>query len=135
MNVAKRPQRLAQSKAATEILEAANFHPLQRMIAMVDEEIDVPKPGDEKFDKGVLRSMLITDYEPAPTPGKLRLRARLRMETLKELARYAYPRLKATEEARESANVGIQVVIKNYPLPSQGTLAVLPEVGDQSRQN
>ena len=85
------------------------------MMDMVDGEIDEPDTGDADADKAILRTMLCTDYEPAKTPGKLRIRSRLRADLLMELARYAHPRLKATDDAGANAQAGVTVEIKNYP--------------------
>lgn len=112
MKVARPITQAAAVKSANDQMEARGFNPIARLMDMIDEEIDEPDTGDGEADKAILRSMLCTDYEPAGA-GKLRLRARLRMEGLMELARYAHPRLKATDNAGP-VNNGVIVNIKSY---------------------
>lgn len=111
MKVAKRAQKVAIAQAAADIMTAHNFNPIERLMALVDEEIEAPD------DEGTQRSMLCTDYEPSPVnPGHFRYRARLRGEWLMELARYAHPRMRSTDTAGKGP-VAVMVEIKNYASP------------------
>lgn len=112
MKVAAPTAQRAAAVSAHDKMTKRGFDPIERLMDMIDGEVDEPDTGDDEVDKAILRSMLCTDYEPAG-PGRLRLRARLRMEGLMELARYSHPRLKATEDAGP-VNNGVIVEIKNY---------------------
>lgn len=111
MNVSKTNRRREAAAAASDQMESAGFDPLKRLMEMVDEEIDPPHHDDPDIAKSILRSMLCTDYEPAPN-GRLRLRARLRADILLKLQEYRHPRLKASEEpgGGESAPIVLEIV-------------------------
>lgn len=113
MKVAKPTAKSAAVMSASDQMESRGFNPIQRLMDMVDMEVDEPNTGDPEIDKAVTRSMLCTDFEPAKTIGKLALRSRLKAEILMELARYQHPRLKATETLGD-VNVGIRVEVKTY---------------------
>lgn len=112
MKVALPAARVAATVSAHDKMTKRGFDPVERLMDMIDSTVDVPDTGDAEADKSVLRSMLCTDYEPDGN-GRLRLRARLRMEGLMELARYSHPRLKATDDTGP-VNNGVIVEIKNY---------------------
>lgn len=111
MKVARLAEKTADSQAVADIMAAHGFNPVERLILLIDEEIEAPE------DEGIQKSMLCTDYEPSPNrPGHFRYRARLRGEWIMEAMRYLHARKKATDETKGGA-VAIVVEIKNYANP------------------
>jgi hypothetical protein len=103
--------------AAQVLMEARSFSPIEKLMDLHDEEVDPPNTGDADRDKSILNTMLFTDWEMKEN-GKLRLKVRPRMDILFELARYAHPRLKATEEAGAKGTGSVTVLINNHQAPA-----------------
>ncbi len=99
-------------QAAGEILESLNHHPIKNLVEMLNDRLPVPD------DPGLLKSMLLTDYEMAQDKKTgeqyLRIRRRLAVEIEMELARYQHPRLKASEDGTGKGASGVTVQIVNY---------------------
>lgn len=99
-------------QAAGEILESLNHHPIKNLVEMLNDRLPVPD------DPGLLKSMLLTDYEMAQDKKTgeqyLRIRRRLAVEIEMELARYQHPRLKASEDGTGKGAGGVTVQIVNY---------------------
>lgn len=112
--VAKVEQKALAVKAAGDLLDSLNHEPIRNLVGMLNDRFPVPD------DPGLLKSMLLTDYEMVEDPDGapyLRLRRRLAMEIEMELARYKYPRLKASEEGGGKGGGGVTVQILNYGGP------------------
>jgi hypothetical protein len=115
--VAKVEQKALAVKAAGDLLDSLNHEPIKNLVGMLNDRFPVPD------DPGLLKSMLLTDYEMVEDPDGapyLRLRRRLAMEIEMELARYKYPRLKASEEGSGKGGGGVTVQILNYGGPQAG---------------
>lgn len=116
--VAKVEQKALAVKAAGDLLDSLKHEPIRNLVDMLNDRFPVPD------DPGVLKSMLLTDYEMVEDPDSaekyLRLRRRLAMEIEMELARYKYPRLKASEEGSGKGGGGVTVQILNYGGPQAG---------------
>jgi hypothetical protein len=110
--VAKVEQKAKATQAAVEILDGQNHNPLLNLVEMTRTRLPVPE------DEGLLKSMLLTDYEMYEDPDSgdcyLRLRRRLVMEIEMELARYKHPRLKASDDGTSKGGGGVTVQIVNY---------------------
>jgi hypothetical protein len=109
--VAKVEQKAKTTQAAVEILDNLKHNPLLNLVEMTRTRLPVPD------DEGLLKSMLLTDYEMfQDDTGEqyLRLRRRLVMEIEMELARYKHPRLKASDDGTSKGGNGVTVQIVNY---------------------
>jgi hypothetical protein len=109
--VAKVEQKAKTTQAAVEILDNLKHNPLLNLVEMTRTRLPVPD------DEGLLKSMLLTDYEMfQDDTGEqyLRLRRRLVMEIEMELARYKHPRLKASDDGTSKGGSGVTVQIVNY---------------------
>lgn len=106
--VAKRRLKAEKAMQVAERLAKRGLSVVDEIVDLLEELRDVPKKESER------NAMLYSDWEYTPDRKHLRLRARLRMDTLIELLNYTAPKLKAQDTSVDSGPQQVAVIIKPF---------------------